>query len=96
MKALLRALTVTSVLLVSGLAFAQGDSEGELTEERAPTKAGATRLKTIDFAEGDEITGSWQHGNGVVVVGETHADLHSLIRVRKNFLNAMMRSAESL
>lgn len=87
---------IISVVLASCLISTAAAAQGPETAGAEPQPSASMKLKTIDFAKGDEITGTWHHGQGAVVAGEVHGDLSSLINVRANFLDEMIQSAESL
>jgi hypothetical protein len=78
--------TITAVLLaVAGVASAQG-KKGE---------AGQGKVKVYDFS-GDTIEGDLIKPEGLDVNARDFSKHASLIRIRKTFINEILKSAEDL
>jgi hypothetical protein len=81
-------LTIASVLLLAGTAFAQPKGG-----DKAP--AGGGKVKVYDFS-GDTIEGDLVKPEGSNVDARDFAKHNSLIRIRKDFISEIIKSAEDL
>ena len=78
---------VFAVLGLSGVAFAQG--------KQAAPPAGGGKVKVYDFS-GDTIEGDLIKPEGSTVDARDFAKHSSLIRIRKDFIPEIIKSAEDL
>jgi len=85
MKKLIGALTI--LLFAGGVAFAQKAPKGNDSSNK--------KVKTYDF-EGDTIDGDLIKPEGSTVDAREFAKHASLIRIRKNFIPEIIKSAEDL
>jgi hypothetical protein len=74
-----------AVLGLSGVAYAQ----------KAPAPAGSAKVKVYDFS-GDTIEGDLIKPEGSTVDARDFAKHSSLIRIRKDFIPEIIKSAEDL
>ena len=89
MRKIMTALTVAgAVALVSPLAHAQKKGKAE-------AKAEAPKTKSYDFT-GDEIDGELVKPDGDFLDTRKFASHTSLIRLRKDFIKEILKSAEDL
>lgn len=79
---------VFAVLGLSGVAFAQG-------KQAAPPAGGSGKVKVYDFS-GDTIEGDLIKPEGSTVDARDFAKHSSLIRIRKDFIPEIIKSAEDL
>ena len=78
---------VFAVLGLSGVAYAQG--------KQAAPPAGGAKVKVYDFS-GDTIEGDLIKPEGSTVDARDFAKHSSLIRIRKDFIPEIIKSAEDL
>ncbi|MEZ4362318.1 MAG: hypothetical protein R3B48_19165 [Kofleriaceae bacterium] len=76
------------VVAFAGTALAQDDKSDE-------GKSGAGKVKRYDF-DGDTIDGDLIRPEGTTVSARDGADYGSLIRIRKDFIPEIIKSAEDL
>jgi hypothetical protein len=89
MRRILGSLVVGIVVTSTTLAFAQ-------EAKKAPDKGGAPpKVKVFDFT-GDTIEGDLIKPEGSVVDARDFAKHSSLIRIRTNFIQEIIKSAEDL
>jgi hypothetical protein len=96
MKRFFAALTLVSSLLLPAAAFAQ---QGKPAPKRAAAPAAAPakpKVKNIDFGKPDPIIGDLPTAEGTDVIVRENLVHTNLIRLRSNFYDRIVRSAESL
>jgi hypothetical protein len=86
MRKLSSIITAALFLLVAGTAVAQGNKKGE---------GGSGKVKVYDFS-GDTIEGDLIKPEGLDVNARDFAKHSSLIRIRKEFIAEILKSAEDL
>ena len=87
---LLTVSVVAAILAVS--AFASGDA---VAQDKKGDKAGTPKVKVYDFS-GDTIEGDLIRPEGTTVDARDFAKHSSLIRIRKDFIPEIIKSAEDL
>ena len=80
--------TITALLLFAGVATAQPAKKGN-------DSAGSGKVKVYDFS-GDTIEGDLIKPEGLDVNARDFAKHSSLIRIRKDFIAEILKSAEDL
>jgi hypothetical protein len=78
-------------LVVLGSGFARADDKKPSTD----TKGGTPKVKVYDFT-GDTIEGDLIRPEGTTVDARDFAKHSSLIRIRKDFIQEIIKSAEDL
>lgn len=89
MQKLLGAIIGTSLILAGGSALAQDAKKG------GGDKGGTPKVKVYDFS-GDTIEGDLIRPEGSTVDARDFAKHSSLIRIRKDFIPEIIKSAEDL
>ncbi|MCW5802691.1 MAG: hypothetical protein KIT31_09915 [Deltaproteobacteria bacterium] len=82
-----------ALVLVSGVAYAQPAAKPG--NKPAPAAEGAGKTKVYDFS-GDTIEGDLVKPEGSTVDARDFAKHASLIRIRTNFIEQIIKSAEDL
>ena len=85
-------LITASLLLLAGIAAAQGNGKAA---KGGNDNAGSGKVKVYDFS-GDTIEGDLIKPEGLDVNARDFAKHTSLIRIRKTFLEEILKSAEDL
>ena len=83
-------LAVLSIAMLTGVALADGDKKAP-----AGGGGGTAKVKTYDFS-GDTIEGDLVKPEGSTVDARDFAKHSSLIRIRKDFIPEIIKSAEDL
>ena len=94
MKRFLCSLTVLAAMVAfSGLAFAQDEIEREIGGDEGSTIY--QKETNYDFDD-DVVMGELVKPEGAMVHGESHGKSSSLIEIRADFIDEMLKSVEDL
>jgi hypothetical protein len=82
-------------LLVAGIVIAGSSAQALADDKKGGDKGGAAKVKVYDFS-GDTIEGDLIKPEGSTVDARDFAKHSSLIRIRKDFIPEIIKSAEDL
>ncbi|MCG8423299.1 MAG: hypothetical protein MJE77_35810 [Proteobacteria bacterium] len=91
---LITALAVAVITLALGFAVPVGVAHAQ-SSDQGTSDAAQKKVKTYDFS-GDTIDGDLLKPDGDIVDTRRFASHTSLIRIRKNFIKEILKSAEDL
>lgn len=94
MQKIVRSLSLMAVGFVVVVAVA-GSSQAFAQEKKGGNQAATPKVKVYDFS-GDTIEGDLIRPDGTAVDARDFAKHSSLIRIRKNFIPEIIKSAEDL
>lgn len=91
-RTLIASILGVAILAFAGPAFAQGKGKGKAGGKSGE---GYQKVKSYDFS-GDTIDGELVKPDGEIVDTRKFAEHSSLIRIRKDFIKEILKSAEDL
>ena len=83
------------VVFASIAVWVAGTAQAQPAKQQAADKAGTPKVKVYDFS-GDTIEGDLIRPEGTTVDARDFAKHSSLIRIRKDFIPEIIKSAEDL
>ena len=97
MKRSLSALVVAAAMLIPSVGFSQdeGPTAGEATGNATQDDVVYKKETEYDF-EGDDVEGALVKPDEANITGEQHGKTSSLIQIRADFIEEMVKSVEDL